>query len=269
MRIYAVSDLHTDYKANRLLLEGLSSYAYRHDALLVAGDIADKLEIIEETLALLCAKFSHLFYMPGNHELWVRSVGYDSLEKLGRVMEICDRLGVHTRPARAGELWVVPLYSWYDAEFDVDGSGETEELRAWADFYLCRWPKMGESVSQYFLKLNASRIKRYDGAIISLSHFLPRRELLPEVSMLRFKGLPKVSGSAGLERQIRELNSIAHVFGHSHINCDLLIDGIRYVQNALRYPLERRDAAFTPKRVWPFALEKDGDVPSHVPPPGD
>jgi len=253
MRIYAVSDLHTDYKANRLLLEGLSSSAHRHDTLLLAGDIADHLDSIEETLALLRAKFSQLFYMPGNHELGVRAVEYDSLEKLARVLEICDRLGVQTRPARAGELWVVPLYSWYDAEFDFDESGETEELEAWADFYFCRWPKTVESVFQYFLKLNASRIKSYDGAVITLSHFLPRRELLPETSRLRFKGLPKVSGSAGLERQIRELNSIAHVFGHSHINCDLLIDGVRYVQNALRYPLERRNAPFALKQVWPFA----------------
>src|SRR6266849_3042803 len=95
MRIYAVSDLHTDYKTNRLLLERLSSSAYSHDALLVAGDIADRLEIIEEALGHLCAKFSQLFYMPGNHELWVRSVEYDSLEKLEKVMEICDRLGLH------------------------------------------------------------------------------------------------------------------------------------------------------------------------------
>jgi hypothetical protein len=259
MRIYAVSDLHADFKANRLLVEEVSSVEYRRDALLVAGDIADRLETIEETLSLLCSKFSKLFYMPGNHELWVRGVDYDSLEKLSRVIEICDRLGVQTRPARAGRLWIVPLYSWYEAAFDADESADVEELEAWADFYFCRWPESIKSVSDYFIELNAQRIKNYDGPVISLSHFLPRRDLLPETTDLKFKGLPRVSGSERLEEQIRELNSIAHVFGHSHINRDVMLDGVRYVQNALRYPAERKDAPFSFKQVWPLA-EPDAET---------
>jgi hypothetical protein len=76
--------------------------------------------------------------------------------------------------------------------------------------------------------------------VISFSHFLPRRDLLPAPERLKFKGLPQVAGCTALEGQIRRLKSAVHVFGHSHILCDRVIDGIRYVQNPLRYPRERQ-----------------------------
>jgi hypothetical protein len=85
--------------------------------------------------------------------------------------------------------------------------------------------------------------------VISFSHFLPRRDLLPAAERLRFKGLPKVAGCAALDQQIRHLKSCVHVFGHSHINCDRVIDGVRYVQNPLRYPRERTNTDFPVKII--------------------
>jgi len=41
MRIFAVSDLHTDFAQNRRRLQQVSSTSYLKDALVVAGDIAD------------------------------------------------------------------------------------------------------------------------------------------------------------------------------------------------------------------------------------
>ena len=46
MRVFATSDLHTDYKENFLWLKELSDTAYRDDTLIVAGDVSDRLEII-------------------------------------------------------------------------------------------------------------------------------------------------------------------------------------------------------------------------------
>lgn len=255
MRIFAVSDLHTDFKANRQLLEELLLHARREDTLLVAGDIADRIEVIEETLALLRRKFADVFYTPGNHELWVRGEGHDSVEKLARLIALCDRLGVRTGPGKACGVWVVPLFSWYEAQFDADAEAgaDEEELQGWADFYFCKWPPEVTSVSDYFRELNAGRLRSYEGEVITLSHFLPRRDLLPHARHLRFKSLPKVSGSSWLDAQLRAVNSSVHVFGHSHINCDRVIDGVRYVQNALRYPSERKSFAPSLKMIWPPA----------------
>lgn len=40
-------------------------------------------------------------------------------------------------------------------------------------------------------------------------------------------------GSAPLERQIRELGSDLHVFGHTHIPIDMGCEGVRYLQWSL------------------------------------
>jgi Calcineurin-like phosphoesterase len=261
MRILAISDLHTDFRANWELLNQLPASACKNNALLVAGDIADRLETISETLSLLRQKFSHLFYVPGNHELWVRQEACHSVDKLHKVIELCDRLGVQTRPGRVKDLWVVPLFSWYDPDFDSEGDAETSELEGWADYHFCQWPEGIGSISEFLLRMNEPHLKIYDSTVISLSHFLPRRDLLAAAADLRFKGLPKVAGCAALDKQIRRLGSVLHVFGHSHINCDRVIDGVRYVQNALRYPRERASAAVFPvKVIWDFnerAQEED------------
>jgi predicted phosphodiesterase len=250
MRILAISDLHTDFKENMRLVEEIPGALHKNDALLVAGDIADQTEIIKRTLSLLRSKFKTVFYTPGNHELWVRNEDQNSLEKLSRILKLCESLGVRTTPARVNDVWVVPLFSWYDRAFDADS--EHDEIEGWADFHFCKWPQGDQQVFEYFFKMNLPNIKRYDGPVISFSHFLPRIDLLPPKEYLRFKGLPKVAGCNLLESQIRELESVVHLFGHSHINLDRVIDGVRYVQNALSYPKERSSAGLLLKEIWNF-----------------
>jgi hypothetical protein len=239
MRIFAVSDLHTDFAENRSRLQRVSATAYLQDTLVVAGDIADDLGIIGWTLQQLRSRFRQVFYVPGNHELWVRTAEYDSVQKFQQVLSLCDEIGVSTRPGRAGAYWIVPLFSWYDAEYDQQREADASTLEGWADFYFCKWPVEMKSISEYFFNLNQSRIRNYDRPVISLSHFLPRRELLPAVESLTFKGLPLVAGALALDLQIRALSAVLHVFGHSHIDFDGTIDGVRYVQHAFDYPREK------------------------------
>ena len=238
MRIFAASDLHTDFAENRRRLQQVSSTSYLQDVLIVAGDIADDLRIIDWTLRKLRSRFGQVFYVPGNHELWVRDGEYDSVEKFRQVLRLCDEIGIYTRPGRAGKTWIVPLFSWYGSDFDREGESDIASLEGWADFYFCKWPVEMGPVSEYFLNLNESRIKEYNGPVITLSHFLPRRELLPAIERLSFKGLPLVAGAPALDRQIRALNAVTHVFGHSHIDFDRVIEGVRYVHHAFGYPRE-------------------------------
>ena len=239
MRVFAASDVHTDFKENWSVIAELSASEYKNDALIVAGDVADQPGVIHDTLLILRSKFKRVFYVPGNHELWVRGGGLDSLEKFFRIIELCDSLGVEIRPAKAAGVWIVPLLSWYEASFAVEAGAEESELEGWADFRFCKWPDSVGQVSEYFIKMNEPNIRTYDGPVVSFSHFLPRPELLPPRKNLRFKGLPEVAGSTSIDHQIRRLNSRVHIFGHSHINYDCIIDGVRYVQNALAYPNQR------------------------------
>lgn len=102
---------------------------------------------------------------------------------------------------------------------------------------------MGE-LDIYFAGLNGDCVRPDSGRVLTFPHFLPRRDLLPDPAQLRFKGLPKVAGSAVVEQQLRALGSEVHVFGHSHIPWDETIDGVRYLQHPLGYPQERRGRAY-------------------------
>ena len=76
--------------------------------------------------------------------------------------------------------------------------------------------------------------------VVSLSHFVPRQELLPEKRMLFHEMLHKVSGSDPLERQVRRLLPDMHIFGHTHLNVDRTLEGVRYVQWPLGTPREQK-----------------------------
>ena len=236
MRIFAVSDLHTDFRANREALERALLGGHGDDVLIVAGDVADAEPVLRDTLRLLASRFGEVFFVPGNHELWVRGEERDSMRKFHAVLRICEQAGVRTAPARVGGVWIVPLFSWYDASFDIAGEGAAEELEAWSDRYFTRWPAEVERVDAAFLAMNEPHVRRYGEPVITFSHFVPRPELLPPVRFLRFKGLPLVAGSLGIEAQIRRIHPAVHVFGHTHIPADTTIDGVRYVQNHFRPP---------------------------------
>ena len=243
MRVFATSDLHTDYKENFRWLAELSDIDYRDDTLIVAGDISDRLEMIRETLLLLRSKFRNVLFTPGNHELWVRNTQINSIDKLNEVLQLCEAIGVVTKPFRLDDLWIVPLFSWYDGVYNP-------EMKAWVDFHLCKWPDDAQPLPDYFLRLNEPHFKSYDGQVITFSHFIPRAELLPPKEYMRFSWLPDVSICAALDAQIRKLNSRVHVCGHTHTTFDTVIDDVRYVQNAVRYPKERRPNSFPIKKIW-------------------
>ncbi len=68
LRVYAVSDLHTDYAENLEWCRRLPAARYRDAVLLVAGDVSDSPARLEETLGALAAKFAAVFFVNGNHE---------------------------------------------------------------------------------------------------------------------------------------------------------------------------------------------------------
>ncbi len=254
MSIFAISDLHADNRENRELVDQINPLNFQDDSLIIAGDISNKLSVIESTLTSLASKFKHLFFVPGNHELWVAKDHEDSFQKFDQILALCDRLGIHTQPKLVDGAWVVPLFSWYEAGFYPAGDPNAAELQGWSDFHLCNWGDE-QAPLDLFLQKNRPNLHTYDRPVISFSHFVPRLELIPSPNVLFFKSLPLVAGSTKIDDQLRQIGSQVHVFGHTHINRDLQIDQVRYVQNALRYPRERkmfnRANVLNLVNVWP------------------
>jgi len=251
MRIFALSDLHVDYAENEAWLRALSSEEYRADVLLLAGDLSADRVRLEEALARLRDKFLAVFFVPGNHDLWVRrSEGLDSLGKFDRILETCARLDVRTAPQRFGALRIVPLLSWYDFSFGLPG----EDLQnRWADFRMCAWPGGMQlpEVAGWFHARNVVQPPLPGERIVSFSHFLPRVDVLPRrIDPAQYFLMP-VLGSTALGEQVARLRPLFHVFGHSHLNNVCALDGSTFLNNAFGYPSEGR---FTRKALVELPL---------------
>ncbi|MCS1407693.1 MAG: hypothetical protein M2R45_00853 [Verrucomicrobia subdivision 3 bacterium] len=276
-QVVAISDLHADIRENREWLHTLCDGDHRDEILLLAGDVASDPECVAQVLEALVDAFEFVFFVPGNHDLWVSSEeSANSVQRLEVLRALCERLGVLTEPTVVQDhegrnaAVIVPLLSWYaEPEESPDSlflpkQGEDGSLSMWADRQRIRWPDYVTHPARFFLEQNEPLLITSQALpTISFSHFLPRRELIfsSTTEKARFGrqggdraprfNFSRVAGTAGLERQIRRLNSLVHVHGHQHRNRDRVIDGVRYVSHCLGYPQERRDAGVNTAEVYP------------------
>lgn len=153
MKVYSVSDLHVDHVENERWVHAVEDHG--HDScLLVAGDVSGDAGRVAQTLASLRSKFGRVFFVPGNHDLWLsRHEPYaHSMEKLEALGRICANVGVDTRPGFLGQgdphpCCIVPLHSWYSASFDtapdLPGPLSVQPIPASdlvVDSFRCLWP---------------------------------------------------------------------------------------------------------------------------------
>jgi len=237
-RIFAVSDVHYDHPGAHEWGRSLSGELYRDDAIILAGDIGDTYDAVRLCLRQFRRCFRRVFYVPGNHDMWIRPKGQhsdeparfaDSVAKLLALWQLCDELNVDTGPAQLSTAAaVLPLESWYTHEFDhFDPRPGTVKF----DKH-CVWPMGYDGACRFMLRLNETKLAiPLRGDVITCSHFLPRQELpIPKMHEMA-KGV----GTVELDRQLRSAGSKLHIFGHTHINSIVEYDGVRYMQNALGY----------------------------------
>eukprot|EP00933_Yihiella_yeosuensis_P041188 TRINITY_DN3560_c0_g2_i1.p1 TRINITY_DN3560_c0_g2~~TRINITY_DN3560_c0_g2_i1.p1 ORF type:complete len:393 (-),score=58.22 TRINITY_DN3560_c0_g2_i1:168-1310(-) len=263
--IFAVSDIHTDKKDN--MNEILSWPCRPQDVLIVAGDVSNDLEILRDTFKALKERFGHVFFCPGNHDLWLHHKDgcKDSIEKLHKIEALCKELGIRTAPGWIDNVLVVPLLSWYNSSFDIEPDVSDPSLlpveHVMVDFGACKWPQGltafdgSDSIARFIDSLNDDIARSIppqpllpDGKrakVISFSHFLPRLELMPEKRSLYYPPLPKAVGSNALQERVSRLHPDLHIFGHTHYGWSQEVDGINYLQACLAYPRERADRPFS------------------------
>jgi len=256
--VYAISDLHTDVKENMNWVDSLQDRTEERAALIVAGDIATSLEVIEATLSKLVKRYIAVWYTVGNHELWMDGgcASETSVDKFFKILDLCHRLGVRTGPGKVSRgVTIVPLFSWWKLNFSGAQMRAALNRMDWQ----CKWPpNLGGAsshpdVASFFLRLNLRRCSQdyNDDVVISLSHFLPHLKL--------FYGKPyigRVMGCQELGELVRRLGSRVHVFGHSHLNTDVMLAKVRFVQHSLGMPRERN--------LWSFGIFGAGNGPKLI-----
>jgi len=284
MRVWAISDLHVDYEENMSWIAQLSQSDYSNDVLLVAGDISDDIGLMERALSLLMKRFGRVFFVPGNHDLWVRKGdAANSVEKFYSVLNCCAKVDVATEPefiaCDENGVTIVPLFAWYVKPEEGDDSlflpkpGEDPSLGMWVDNYATSWPEMNghEHVADMFLSMNRQRINGpLQGTVISFSHFLPRQELIfpkgfvPGKTVTNYKdpapsfNFSRVAGSTRIDEQLRTAGASAHIYGHQHRDRYREIEDVIYISHGLGYPRERerkgiKDSDFLPLLIWECA----------------
>jgi 3',5'-cyclic AMP phosphodiesterase CpdA len=80
-RVFVMSDIHTDFPENMSWCASLSDVAFARDAVILGGDVSDDLRVLETTLRLFKRKFRHVFFTPGNHDLWIKGKGKENSEE--------------------------------------------------------------------------------------------------------------------------------------------------------------------------------------------
>lgn len=240
MRVFALSDIHVDYDVNATWIRDLSSAEYQDDVLILAGDVTDTLRLLEWCLGTLAKRFKQVLFVPGNHDLWVIRDHHakNSLQKFDDVRAVVESSGASMQAFRGRGVSIVPLLGWYDYSF---GEPSAELRSSWMDYRTCRWPRgyTEKDVAAHFAALNDGQVRGAAGdTVITYSHFLPRIDLMPSFIPCAGKLLYPILGSAKLDRQLRNLNANIHVYGHSHVNRRVKINGVTYINNAFGYPSE-------------------------------
>ncbi|CAF1294282.1 unnamed protein product [Rotaria sp. Silwood1] len=255
-KIYAISDLHVDYDENMKWIEHLSNDKYLNDTVIIAGDVTHILSKLVHILKLFKSKFKDVYYCPGNHELWTKSLREDeeyqihnSIEKFHHILKVCDDIGIHTKPGVTNQgVTIVPLFGWYDNSLHMPSPNVESDLKLWMDHYWCQWTDEVPQceAAKYFVKLNEQHLSRLDknksnSKIITFSHFLTSKKLMQayrsEMSYRRQKWLESqngtphneeiasgtltanfslVAGTELLDEQLKLIQPQMHIFGHSH-----------------------------------------------------
>lgn len=240
LRIFTVSDIHIDYTENKKWLYDLSNNDYKEDLLILAGDISSRMQSIIKSFVTLKSRFKEVLFIPGNHDLWVdrKNNTRNSLDNFYLIKTIAHNCGILMEPAYFESLLIIPLFGWYDYSF---GKPSDIIYDMWLDFTACEWPDGYDevSVTKKFIKMNEPFLNSTSNFIISFSHFLPRIDVMPSYIPHDKRILYPVLGTSLLEKQIRQLGSNIHIYGHSHVNARVKLDNIEYINNAYGYPSER------------------------------
>jgi 3',5'-cyclic AMP phosphodiesterase CpdA len=254
--LFATSDLHVAYPDNRRLVERLGG-GHAEDWLLVAGDVAERVEDVEWALGELRSRFGTVVWAPGNHELWTTPRGdphgLRGEARYQRLVEVCRRLGVFTPEdpyptwdGPGGPLVVVPLFLLYDYSFRPAGSTAEQALaRAWNAGVVCTdefvlHPDPYPSRDAWCRARVAATLPRLaeipaGQRTVLVSHW----PLHPgPTAVLR---LPEFSIWCGTmltaDWHVRFRAALA-VYGHLHIPRTTRYDGVRFEEVSLGYPRE-------------------------------
>lgn len=257
--LWAVSDLHAAVKANQPRLEEIQPND-PSDWLIVAGDVAERTELIVQVMQQFVDRFHTVMWVPGNHELFCRGTDrYTGREKYEHLVGELRTIGVITPedpyPVFAG-VTIAPLFTLYDYSFrgpmmsveEALASARAREIvltdevaiapfvdiRAWC------WDR---------LAYTTRRLSRVEGETILVNHWPLIQE--PTDKML-WREIALWCGTRHTRGWPKRYNSRAVIYGHLHMPGVETYDGVDHIEVSLGYPDEWRWRENGPQ--WPYPV---------------
>jgi len=267
--LWAISDLHVGYEANRRAVEALP--AYPGDWLILGGDTGDTPAQLQLVLDVVTARFAKVVWAPGNHDLWTPRQWPDDRRgdaHYRRLVDQCRRAGVVT-PEDPFVLWpgepgavIAPCFTLYDYSFapagmspDAAVSWAAEAKVQCADEVLLAPPPYPtrEAWCAARVALTEARLAAVppNVPIVLVNHF----PLRPDLAVL--PRIPRFTIWCGTTRTAdwhTRFNLQVVVSGHLHMRSTRWRAGVRFEEVSLGYPSQWRqeqDAAAYLRQILP------------------
>lgn len=250
MRLWAISDLHLGNAANRKALEEIPSFG--DDWVILAGDVAERDQLIAEAFDIFRQRFARVLWVPGNHELWtLKPARGRGVDRYGELIALARDHGVDT-PEDPFPLWegsggpvvLAPLFLLYDYSFrpdDVDAESVLdwameEEVLCTDEFLLHPDPyPTRQAWCEARCALTEERLEAIDPRMptVLINHWPLRRDLV------RIPRVPRFSpwcGTRITEDYHRRFRARAVISGHLHVRRTDIRDGTVFEEVSLGYP---------------------------------
>jgi len=270
LRIATLSDLHTDFEANRALVVRLAVAIHEAgaDAVVVAGDISHRDDRIARTLEALRVAAPVVAYLPGNHDLWAdlaRDPEVDTWQRYHHQLRaVAESAGAHYLPAgplHLGRGAVAGTCGWYDYSLmlpEIRAQVADEALAAkhldgiqWSDARFVAFRDAAGALME-----DAAVARRMEAelagqlaalerdpeveAVVVATHHLPFDAVARRTGTLPWEFFNAFMGSARLGEVIRGAGKVrTAVYGHTHVVGRHELDGLVAYGTPLGYPRER------------------------------
>lgn len=254
-RLLAISDLHVSHGRNRDLIRRLRPTS-PDDWLIVAGDVAERIDDLAWALGLLRDRFARVIWTPGNHELWTTRGEGDTQRgdvRYKQLVETARELGVDTPQdpfpvweGPGGPVTVAPLFLLYDYSFrPADVTMEQALDEAWESGVVCTdeallhpdpYPDRA-AWCHARVELTERRLAALDPdrRLVLVNHFPLVRE---PTLVLRHPQFALWCGTDRTANWHTRFNVAAVVYGHLHIRRTTWYDGVPFMEVSVGYPRE-------------------------------
>jgi Calcineurin-like phosphoesterase len=129
-KLYAISDIHLSFAANRTAWSELQPHP--GDGLILCGDVGESIEHLEAAFSIATKCFDTVWWCPGNHELYSLPTGSSAdvrgEDKYQQCVDVAGLYDVLTPEdefvvweGQGGPAVVAPIFTLYDYSFRPEG----------------------------------------------------------------------------------------------------------------------------------------------------